>query len=67
MRSRRSSPSKAKAPNRKPVNIDATIQKVISENPDVRLVLEIALRARAAALNEPPIYIGMTTEIIAIP
>jgi hypothetical protein len=48
------------------MNVDATVQKAMAENPEVRLVLEIALRASDAARNEPPIYIGMATEIIAI-
>jgi hypothetical protein len=64
MRSRRPDPSKARAKSHNPVN-DAAILKAIAENPDVQLVLEIAMRARDAARNEPPIYIGMTTEIIA--
>jgi len=66
MRSRRPKPSKVKAQNRKTMNVDATVQKAMAENPEVRLVLEIALRASDAARNEPPIYIGMATEIIAI-
>jgi hypothetical protein len=45
----------------------AVIQKAIDENPEVRLVLEIAMRARDAESKEPPLDIGMATDIVATP
>jgi hypothetical protein len=43
------------------------VEKTLKENPDVRLVLEIAARARETEAKEPPREIGAATEVVAIP
>lgn len=43
------------------------IQDALSDNPELRVVLEIAARARAAEARELPREIGMATEVVAIP
>ncbi len=43
------------------------IKKALDENPDIRLVLEAAERAREAESKEPPRNIGIATETVAIP
>lgn len=49
------------------VNAAQMVEKVLKENPDVRLVLEIAARAREAEARELPQEIGASTEVAAIP
>ncbi len=49
------------------MNTNQTIKKALNENPDVRLVLEVAARARDAEAKEPPREIGAATEVAAIP
>lgn len=43
------------------------IEKALKENPEVRLVLEIAARARDIESREPPRELGAATEVVAIP
>lgn len=43
------------------------IKDALETNPDVRLVLEIATRARDADSKEPPRELGASTEVTAIP
>lgn len=43
------------------------IKDALDANPDVRLVLAIAARARDAESKEPPRNIGFATDIVAIP
>jgi hypothetical protein len=43
------------------------IRKALDENRDVRLILEIATRAREIESKEPPRHVGIATEIVAIP
>lgn len=43
------------------------IKDALETNPDVRLVLEVATRAREAESKEPPRSIGFATDIVAIP
>jgi len=43
------------------------IEKALKENPDVRLVLDIAARARELEAKELPREIGVATEVTAIP
>lgn len=43
------------------------IEKALKENPDVRLVLDIAARARETESRELPREIGAATEVVAIP
>ncbi len=49
------------------MNAEQTIQNALDKNPDIRLVLEIAARAREAESKEPPRNIGIATETAAIP
>jgi hypothetical protein len=43
------------------------IRNAMDNDPDIRLVLEIAERARAAELQDPARNIGVTTDIVTIP
>ena len=43
------------------------VQEELDKNPDVRLVLEIATRARETEAKEPPRELGASTEVVAIP
>ncbi len=43
------------------------IEKALKENPDFRLILEAANRAREAESKEPPRNIGVATETAAVP
>jgi hypothetical protein len=49
------------------MNIEKVIKSNLKENPEVRLVLEIAARARDLEALEPPREIGFATDIVAIP
>jgi hypothetical protein len=44
-----------------------TIQDAIDANPEIRLILEIATRARETEARELPREIGSSTEVVAIP
>ena len=48
-------------------NPQKLIREAISDNPELRVVLEIASRARAAEARELPREIGMATEVVTIP
>jgi len=50
----------------RPVGITKLVRRAM-ENPDVRIVLEIAERARDVESREPAKTIGMATDVIAIP
>jgi hypothetical protein len=43
------------------------IQNAIDEDPDIRLVLEIAARALDAESKEPPLHTGMATDTVVQP
>jgi hypothetical protein len=49
------------------MNAKQLVQKALRENPELRLVLEIAERARQVESKEPPISIGVGTDVAAIP
>ena len=49
------------------MNVEQIIKSALDENPDIRLVLEIAARAREAESKEPPRNIGVATDIVAVP
>ena len=49
------------------MSAEQVIKNALEENPDIRLVLEIAARARDAESKEPPQNIGIATDIVAIP
>lgn len=46
---------------------ESVLKKAMIDNPEVCLVLEIAMRARAAVSSEPPRHIGVATDVITIP
>jgi len=43
------------------------LQKQIAENPEIRAVLEIAIRAREIEATQPARVIGIATDIAATP
>lgn len=49
------------------MNVAEVIEKAKKENPDVRLVLDLATRARETEARELPREIGVATEVVAIP
>ncbi len=49
------------------MDADQIIKDALEANPDVRLVLEIARRAREADSKEPPRELGASTDVRAIP
>ena len=51
------------------VSMDAgkVVEKTLSDNPEIRLVLEIAARTRDAESKELPRTINIPTEVTAIP
>ena len=49
------------------MDTNKTIQKALKENPDLRLVLDIAARARETEARELPREIGAATEVVATP
>jgi hypothetical protein len=67
MVSRKATMPKAQLQKQAPMDVSAAVQKVLEENPEVRLVLEIAARARDVESRDPPRYIGIATDVIAIP
>ncbi len=44
-----------------------TVKKAIADNPEIRIVLEIAGRAREAEAKELPRELSVTTEVAALP
>jgi hypothetical protein len=44
-----------------------TIRKALEDNPDLRIVLEIASRARELEAKEPPRELVTTTGVVTIP
>lgn len=68
MASRKPKASKVQTPHKKPpADAAALVQKRVEASAEMRLVLEIAARARAAESNEPPRHIGIATDIVATP
>lgn len=49
------------------MSVEQTIKKALSENPEIRLILDIATRARDVQAQEPPREIGSSAEVIAVP
>jgi hypothetical protein len=49
------------------MDAEKIVQEAIKTNPEIRLVLEIAMRAREAECKEAPLNIGLATEIVAVP
>ena len=49
------------------MDVANVIERAIMENPEVRLVLDLAMRAREIEGRELPREIGMATEVTAIP
>jgi hypothetical protein len=47
--------------------VEQTIEKALHENPDIRVVLEIAARAREIEARELPRELGTATDVVAIP
>lgn len=65
-------PTKKHKSNRSaPANMPATsienLQKQIVENPEIRMVLEIAMRARDIEATQPARVIGIATDVAATP
>jgi hypothetical protein len=48
------------------MDAEKIVQKAMKANPEIRLVLDIAARAREAESKEP-ITIGVATDITAVP
>lgn len=59
--------SKRSVPTTVPVTNAKKLQKQITENPEIRAVLEIALRAREMETTQPARIIGIATDIAATP
>jgi hypothetical protein len=49
------------------MSVEKLIKNALDKNPEIRLVLDIAARARDAESKEPPRNIGVATDIVAIP
>ena len=49
------------------MNAEQMVENTLEKNPELRLVLEIAARARAVEAKELPRNMGTTTETAAIP
>jgi hypothetical protein len=49
------------------MDTNQAIKKAFNENPDVRMVLDIATRARETETRELPREIGAATEVVATP
>lgn len=43
------------------------IRDAVAEHPEIRLILEIAARARETEAREQPRELGLATEVVAIP
>jgi hypothetical protein len=50
-----------------PVTSAEKLQKQIAENPEIRTVLEIAMRARETDATQPARVIGIATDVVANP
>lgn len=50
-----------------PVTSAEKLQEQIAKNPEVRTVLEIAIRARETEATQPALVIGIATDIVANP
>jgi hypothetical protein len=49
------------------MSVSKTIRRAINENPEIRVVLAIAERAREMEAKEPPRELIVKTEVVAIP
>ncbi len=49
------------------MSAEQIIKSAIEQNPDIRIVLEIAARARESESKEIPVNIGIANDIAAIP
>ena len=67
MTSRKPKAPETQTGKRAPTDVATVVRNWIDENPDVRLVLEIAMRAHAVEFTEPPRNLGMATDIVALP
>jgi len=59
--------SKQSVPATAPMTSAEKLQKQIAENPEIRMVLEIAMRARETEQTQPARVIGIATDIAATP
>jgi hypothetical protein len=50
-----------------PVTVETVLLDGLQKNPEVQIVMEIAMRAREVEAREPPREMDMTTETIATP
>ena len=48
-------------------NVEQTVQRALDEHPDIRIVLNVAARARDMEAKEPPRDFATSTEVVAIP
>jgi hypothetical protein len=49
------------------MKVNQTINEAIHANPEIRLILEIAARARAVEENSAPTELRASTDVVAIP
>ncbi len=49
------------------MSVTQIIEKALEENPQIRIVLEAAARARDAEAKEPPKEISGSTEVVTVP
>jgi hypothetical protein len=49
------------------MNAEQIVQKTLRDNPEIRLVLDIAARARQVEEQEAPRNIGVATDVTAVP
>lgn len=50
-----------------PVTVETVLLDGLQANPEVKIVMEIAMRAREVEAREPPRDIDMATETVATP
>ena len=50
-----------------PVTVETVLMEGLQANPEVQIVMEIAMRAREVEAREPPRDMDMTTETVATP
>jgi len=50
-----------------PVTVESVLTDGLQANPEIQIVMEIAMRAREAEAREPPREMDMITETIATP
>ena len=67
MSSLKAKTSKRERRKKASMDVATVIQKGMDKNPDVQVVLEIAMRARNLESVEPPRSIGMATDVVALP